>query len=227
MTQQELYWYEKRLREKADAKEREIREHYNLMLNRPIPARIRQSQTLMEREEYRNSRLRMECKQEIEFTRLEILEPILDAAEKQRLQSLRNAKEQRLREQEWKQRRIEEERRQLEKQRAEELKRIQQEIEKKRCLLKHIHTLEEKITAQHILPENEWIEVALFTKNQTIIDVCKNKKNTSVLSALLKNNTLKYEDRNLVTKKIESIRRTEKKRTRKTGIRRISQTRKH
>lgn len=198
------------MREKADAKEREIREHYNLMLNRPIPARIRQSEALMEREEYRNSMLRIKYKQDIEFSRLEILEPILDPAEKQRLQSLRNAKEQeRVREQEREQRRSEEERRKLEKEREEELIRLQRERKKERCLQKHIHTLEGKITAQHFLPENEWIEVAQFTKNQTIIDVCKNKKNKVVLGALLINNALKYEDLNLVTKKIESIRKQE------------------
>lgn len=123
MTQEELYWYEKRLRMKADAKEHEIREYYNFLLNRPIPQWMKESESRMREIEMEKSRLRWKCNQEIEYARLEILEPILDYEEKKRFNSLRDAREKKKQEEERK--RIDEERKRLEQER------IQHEREKK------------------------------------------------------------------------------------------------
>ena len=89
MTQEELYWYEKRLYVQADAKEREIRDWSN--------RRIRHLGDFgMPEEKQRRERMRIEAEtiRAIEFARLEILEPVLDAQKKARLHQLRLEKQQ-------------------------------------------------------------------------------------------------------------------------------------
>ena len=88
MTQEELYWYEKRLYMQADAKEREIRDQLNL--------RIRHLGDFgMPEEKQRRERMRIEGEalRIIEFARLEILEPVLDTQKKARLRQLRLQKQ--------------------------------------------------------------------------------------------------------------------------------------
>ena len=136
MTQEELYWYEKRLRMKADAKEHEIREHYNFLLNRPIPQWMRESKSQMDNIEREKSRLRWKCNQEIEYARLEILEPILDYEEKKRFKSLRDERERKRQEEERKrqeeERKRQEEEREREKREREYNERIQKEAQERK-----------------------------------------------------------------------------------------------
>ena len=121
MTEEERYWYEKRLYQKADAREREIREIFS--------RRIRGIDLFgndMPEERKRRDRMRieLECNQAVEFERLTILEPILDAQHKSRLQSLRQQKLER--------ERMERERAERERIEYERAERERQRIERER-----------------------------------------------------------------------------------------------
>lgn len=132
MTQEELYWYEKRLYMQADAKEREIKDWSN--------RRIRHLGDFgMPEDKQRRERLRIEVEtiRAIEFARLEILEPVLDAQKKARLRQLRLEKQQeetRQRIEAERQRKAweEEEKKRKERERLEEAIRKRQEEEEKR-----------------------------------------------------------------------------------------------
>lgn len=88
MTQEELYWYEKRLYMQADAKEREIRDHLNLRIKHLGDFGMPE-----EKQRWERRRIEGESIRAIEFARLEILEPVLDAQKKERLRQLRLQKQ--------------------------------------------------------------------------------------------------------------------------------------
>lgn len=124
MTQEELYWLEKRLRLKADDEERKIREKYDRWIKASeeeyranIPYQDRLCRSPLE--------LRLERDAKIEFARLEILEPVLDAKDNARLRRLRKEKEE-----EQERKKQEEER--IRKEEEEERRRKEEEEKKKR-----------------------------------------------------------------------------------------------
>lgn len=129
MTQQELYWYEKRLYLQADEKEREIRGRYAWLLSRsPCYNHLTEEQrrNAESRERERRWSLESSCRQEVEFARLTILEPILDQPKKERLKQLREQKKQQ--EEENKRRRLEEEQQRI----KAERERIEREEKERR-----------------------------------------------------------------------------------------------
>lgn len=210
MTQEELYWYEKRLRMKADAKEREIREHYNFLLNRPIPQWMRESESKMREIEWEKNRLRRICNQEIEYARLEILEPILDYEEKKRFNSLRDARERKKQEEEKKRqeeerKRQEEERKRQEEERKRLRQREQEQIKRQERIQEEIKPIEEDLLNGKSISVDLWKKAALYTKKQQIIDVCKNSSHKQVLQSLLKNESVKIIDINYTKNRLSEI----------------------
>lgn len=142
MTQEELYWFEKRLREKADAKEKKIRDKYDEKIK--ISQRIIQDQP--------NSRLmpipphilRHMRDEEIKRARLEVLEPILDEDDKVILQELRDAEK---KEKELEQQRIEEKKKKEEEKRKredEELRRKEEERKRREVEEMRLASIREK-----------------------------------------------------------------------------------
>lgn len=119
MTQEELYWYEKRLYMQADAKEHEIRDKYNHWIRGVDVLGEGKTEEKKRREKLD---LELKCREEVELARLTILEPILDAQQKARLKSIRELKVRRAQmERERLERdRIESERREAERKRREE-----------------------------------------------------------------------------------------------------------
>ena len=188
MTQEELYWYEKRLRMKADAKEHEIREHYNFLLNRPIPQWMRESKSQMDNIEREKSRLRWKCNQEIEYARLEILEPILDYEEKKRFKSLRDARERNKQEEERK--RIEEERKRVEEERKrqeQDFKRKQKQEQELKENQRIIEPLVSSLLQRKKLSWEQRCQIAKYTNNHLAIKKLKYDNSINVLDALLTN----------------------------------------
>ena len=113
MTQEELYWYEKRLYMQADAKEREIRDKYNHYIR---GVDVLGAGKTEEQKRHEILDLELKCREEVELGRLTILEPILDAQQKARLKSIR----------EWKVQRAQMERERLERERREQERRDQE-----------------------------------------------------------------------------------------------------
>lgn len=143
MTQEELYWLEKRLRLKADEEERKIRTKYEIWIRHSKEAY--QTDSVFSHYCRPPLLLEIERDKEIEFVRLEILEPVLDEKDRNRLQQLREEKkrkeeEQKKQEEERKRRAEEEERRREEerKRKEEERKRREEEAEKKRKELEEL-----------------------------------------------------------------------------------------
>lgn len=127
--QEEQYWKEKRLYMQADEKEREIRDFYS--------CRIRRANDMAPKcfteDQKKRTRMHLEdqCRKEVEFARLTILEPILDCSKKERLKQLREQKEaeERRRKEVEEQRRKEEE---MQKQKEEEERKRREEEQQKR-----------------------------------------------------------------------------------------------
>lgn len=142
MTQEELYWLEKRLRLKADDEERKIREKYDRWIKASeeeyranIPYQDRLCRSPLE--------LRLERDAKIEFARLEILEPVLDAKDNARLRRLRKEKEEeqeRKKQEEERIRKEEEERRRKE----EEEKKKREEEERRLAPIREREAAERK-----------------------------------------------------------------------------------
>lgn len=127
--QEEQYWKEKRLYLQADEKEREIRDAYSCRIRRAndmAPKWVTEDQK-------KRTRMHLEdqCRQEVEFARLTILEPILDCSKKERLKQLREQKEaEELRRKEAEERRRKEE--EMQKQKEEEERKRREEEQQKR-----------------------------------------------------------------------------------------------
>lgn len=121
--QEEQYWKEKRLYLQADEKEREIRD---IFAHRIRGIDLFSQGKTEERKRWERIRLESQCRQEVEFARLTILEPILDSTKKEQLKKLREQK-QKQREEEEQRLKKEEQRRQKE----EENRRKREEEERR------------------------------------------------------------------------------------------------
>lgn len=124
MTQEELYWYSKRLYLKADAKEREIREEAKRVFMREQQWNAK----WWTPKDVERCRMNIETQAQkyIEFARLEILEPVLDSQQKIRLETLRFEKK--MKEEE---RKRQEEKMERERKEREEERRKKEEEEKR------------------------------------------------------------------------------------------------
>ena len=121
--QEEQYLKEKRLYLQADEKEREIRDVY---AHRIRGIDLFSNSKSEEQKRWEGIRLENQCRQEVEFARLTILEPILDFSKKERLNQLREQKKKQKEEEERKRKEDEERRK------KEEIARRKREEEERR-----------------------------------------------------------------------------------------------
>lgn len=151
MTQEELYWFEKRLNMRADTKEREIRDKYNYRIRGllEVGKKIGKTENQIRRD---SDRLEHECRNEIEFARLTILEPVLDAKQKVRLQSIKWQKQQ---EELKAQREAEEARKRNEREKNERERREKEKREEERRLAKEAAERAKREEQERIIREEK------------------------------------------------------------------------